>query len=103
MIEFTVLIPVLSNAGEAFSPEHDSVFEAFLLDRFGGFSRAPGLVAGAWIGEGGFTYRDASRAYVVALSSVIEASKLGEVITFARLHYEQEAIYLRYLGLSEVI
>jgi hypothetical protein len=42
MIEVQVLIPVSSNAGEAFSPEHDSVFEAFLLDRFGGCSRCPG-------------------------------------------------------------
>lgn len=103
MIEFQVLIPVLSNAGEAFSPEHDAVFEAYLLDRFGGFSRAPGLVAGAWIGEGGFAYRDASRVYVVALSSVIEAGRLREVVDFAKTHYSQEAIYLRYLGLSEIL
>lgn len=102
-MEFTVLIPVVSNEGEAFSPEHDSVFEAFLLDRFGGFSRQPGLVAGAWIGEGGFAYRDASRAYVVALSSILEAGKLAEVVAFAKSHYRQEAIYLRYLGLSEVL
>lgn len=103
MIEFTVLIPVVSNAGQAFSPEHDSVFEAFLLARFGGFSRAPSLVAGAWLGEGGFEYRDASRAYIVAVASVLDASKLREVVDFAKRHYGQEAIYLRYLGLSEVL
>jgi hypothetical protein len=103
LIEFTVLIPVVSNAGQAFSPEHDSVFEAFLLDRFGGFSRMPGLVAGAWIGEGGFTYRDATRAYVVAAASILDAVKLRDVIDFAKLHYAQEAVFLRYLGLAEVL
>jgi len=103
LIEFTILIPVLSNEGAAFSPEHDSVFEAFLLDHFGGFSRAPGLVAGAWVGDGGFTYRDANRAYIVALATILDATKLREVIDFAKRHYAQEAIYLRYLGLSEIV
>ena len=103
MIEVQVLIPVLSNAGETFSAEHDGVFEAFLLTKVNGFSRQPGLVAGAWIGEGGFTYRDANRVYTVALDSIVLAGVIGEIAEFAKVHYGQLAIYVRYMNLSEVL
>lgn len=103
MIEFEVLIPVASNAGVEFSAEHDSVFEAALLSHFGGFSRKAGLVQGSWVGADGTHFTDATRVYVIALSSVLEAGKLRDVIDFAKAHYEQEAIYLRYLGLSEIL
>ncbi len=103
MVNFDLFIPVLSNAGIAFTPEHDSMFEVVLLAHFGGFNRSPGLVSGAWIGQGGFTFRDACRVYTVALDSILEAGKLRGVIDFALAHYDQEAIHLRYLGLSENI
>ncbi len=40
---------------------------------------------------------------MLALASVLDASNLREVIDFAKRHYTQEAIYLRYLGISEVL
>ena len=102
MIEFSVLIPVESNAGEAFPPAHDTVFEAFLLERFGAFTRAPGLYTGVWTSKG-LVFRDSTRAYIVAVASVIDAGKFADVVVFAKANYEQEAIYLRFLGLSEVL
>lgn len=85
-----------------FTPEHDAVFEDELLHHFGGFSRLPGLVQGAWIGDGK-VYSDQSRAYVVAVKSIVDAWKLVPTVDFAKRHYAQEAIYITYLGLSEIL
>lgn len=101
MFTVTISIPLHSNQGRAFSPEHHAAFEAFVIARFGGCSRLPGEIAGKWSAEGR-TYVDALVAYEVALPSLLAAVKLDEVIRFARLHYAQEAIYYRYLGLAEI-
>ncbi|NUP12957.1 MAG: hypothetical protein HOW73_43510 [Polyangiaceae bacterium] len=103
MIEFRFLIPVNDNDGAVFTPEHDTVFETFIAERFPGLSREPGLVVGAWRGKSGQLFHDQSRVYVVALDSVLDAGRLREVLQFARRHYRQEAIFLRYLGLAEEI
>ena len=102
MIEVQVLIPLISNEGESFSEEHHAAFEAAILGRFGGFSRLPGNVIGKWVG-GGITYTDALIAYVIALPGLTDGGRLAEVIAFAKSHYKQEAIYLRYLGISEIL
>lgn len=102
MIEVTILIPLADNQGEAFSPEHHEAFEAQVLRRFGGLSRLPGTTAGKWVDQGR-TYVDHLVAYVVAVPSILDAANLGEVIAFAKAHYRQEAIYVRYLGISEIL
>lgn len=103
MIEATILIPVAGNDGIVFSPEHHAALEAMLLARFGGLSRLPGTVTGQWASDDGKVYTDHLIAYVVALKSITDGGLLGEVVKAAKVHYAQEAIYLRYLGISEIL
>ena len=84
MIEFRVLIPVASNEGVTFSPEHHTAFERVVLRRFGGFSLLPGTVRGQWVGDDGRTYADELRTYVIAVQSILDVGPLREVLDFAR-------------------
>jgi hypothetical protein len=102
MFELHVLIPVADNDGAAFPPAHHHTFETFLLERFGGYTRFPRAAIGAWVGAG-VTYRDRTRIYCVALATILDAGKIADVVTFAKSHYRQEAIYVRYLGHSEIL
>lgn len=102
MIEVLILIPLKSNEGRPFSSAHHTAFEAFVVERFGGISQLTGAVIGTWA-EAGVTYRDRTRVYVIAMASITQGGLLLEVVAFAKVHYEQLAIYVRYLGLSEVL
>ena len=102
MFALEMFIPVADNAGEEFQAEHDQAFEAFVLDRFGGLSRLPGEVDGAWL-EAGVTYHDQNRVYLIAVRSILDGAKVGEVVEFARVHYRQLAIFVRYLGQIEIL
>lgn len=103
MIEIRLLIPLSSNEGVTFTQEHHKAFEAVLLDHFGGYSRIPGATVGGWRDAAGKVYTDYTAAYIIAVASITATSALAKVIGFAKAHYRQEAIYLSYLGLSEVI
>jgi hypothetical protein len=102
MIEFRVFIPVASNDGTVFPPKHHAAFEAEVLRLCGGFSLLSGIVSGAWLGKDA-TYTDNSRVYVVAVGSVFEAGQIREIAEFALGLYEQESIYVGYLGFSELV
>ncbi len=103
MIETTILIPLVSNEGDTFSPAHHRAFEAVLLDRFGGFTRLPGTASGGWV-DGGVTYRDDTVLYMVLVVGVLQRSEaLHEVLDFAKSHYRQLAVTVRYLGVAEII
>lgn len=102
MIEVQILIPVAGNDGVAFAREFDEVFEAKLVELFGGMSLSPHLITGAWIDDGTL-YHDQTRIYTVALSSLAKGHLIGEAVEFAKVHYNQLAIYVRYLGLSEIL
>lgn len=102
MIEVTILIPVADNDGHEFSADHHRAFESFLLETFGGFSRLPGLVRGAWLGDG-IRYDDELIVYLVAIQSIADGGNIGGAASFAKVHYRQEAIFLRYLGQAEII
>ncbi len=39
----------------------------------------------------------------MALSSIAQGHLVGEVAAFAKVHYAQEAIYVSYLGLNEIL
>ncbi len=69
---------------------------------FGGITRLPGTAAGQWR-EGSKTYVDTLVIYVMALSSIAQGHLVGEVAAFAKVHYAQEAIYVSYLGLNEIL
>ena len=102
MIAVEILIPVAGNNGQAFSADHHIAFETLLADRFGGWTRLPGLAQGAWI-DNGTVYRDSTFVYVVIARLVVDASKIAEVIAFAKAHYSQLAIAVRYLGVIEIV
>lgn len=102
MIEVTLFIPLADNDGQTFSPSDHAAFEAYATDRFGGLSRLPGEVEGKWVSEGRL-YTDRLVRYVIALGSITDGGKLGEVVSFAKKHYRQEAIFVSYLGRAEIL
>lgn len=103
MIEVQFFIPTFANDGTAFTETHFTAWETTLAVAFGGFSLFPGTVAGAWRSPKGETFTDRLRVYGVFLPSIVEGAKVGDCATFARAHFGQEAIAIRYLGLSEVL
>lgn len=102
MIEVLILIPVRANDGAVFSAEHHMAFEAELVAIFGGFTLLPSSAVGAWL-NAGVVYRDETRIYGVFLASLTDGSKVGVAVAFAKRHYGQLAITIRYLGLSEIL
>ena len=101
MVELTILIPVADNEGRLFSADHHRAFEAFAVARFGGITRY-GQARGTWVDEG-TTYHDTTLVYGVAVPSITAGDKVREMVEFARSHYRQEAIYIRYLGVAEIL
>jgi hypothetical protein len=103
MIEVQILIPLIDNAGDPFTSDHHELFDTELLRLFGASSLFPGIVAGQWTSSGQ-VYRDGTRVYVVAVDGIIaRGDALSSVVSFAKNHYGQHAIYVRYLGVSEII
>lgn len=107
MIDVQILIPVASNEGETFTAAHHSAFEAFLIERFGGFSgftRLPGHAEGGWADPTGRVYRDITVIYMVAVPALLgSADGLRAMADRAKAHYAQEAVLLRYLGIVEIL
>lgn len=101
MFEVKILIPKDSNDGETFSAAHHAQFETAAVSLFGGVTRY-GTAEGSW-SEGGAIYRDRHMVYAVALASIADGAKVGELAAFARAHYSQMAIYITYLGQAEVL
>lgn len=102
MIEVTILIPVASNDGKRFAADMHAAFEAHAVGLFGGITRLPHTAVGNWIDDG-ITYADETILYVVALPSIVDGGKVGLIASYAAAHYGQEAIYVRYLGMSEIL
>ena len=103
MIEVQLFIPVADNNGTAFSPAHHDRFEQELLVLFGFSSRLPGTVSGQWT-SGGTVYRDELRVYLVGVPGLLAAADaVRAAAEFAKLHYTQLNLYVRYLGVSEIL
>lgn len=103
MIEVQLFIPTFHNDGSAVADATITEWEAALADRFGGFSLYPGAVAGAWRSPTGETFTDRLRVYAVFLPSLTAGAAVGEAAALARTLFAQEAIAIRYLGLSEIL
>ncbi len=101
MFEVSMFIPLHDNDGKCFTKSHHDAFEAFVLERLGGLTRGVRL-EGLW-SDGEQLYEDKHQVYTFALSSISEGDKIGEVAAFAKRHYRQEAMYIRYLGLAEIL
>lgn len=102
MIEVQVLIPLFSNEGSKFTAEWHLRFEARAVALFNGVTLLPSVATGAWV-EAGKVYHDRTRVYMVALDSIVRGDRVGELVAFAKIHYDQRMIYVRYLGVSEIL
>jgi hypothetical protein len=103
MIEVQILIPEQSNEGGTFEAGHHAAFEAVVLAALGGITRMPEGAVGSWLNDAGERFDDATRVYVIALKSIGQGGTLAGVVAFAKAHYRQQAIYIRYLGVSETL
>lgn len=102
MFELTLLIPTADNDGVAFDGDDFVAFEARAIDLFGGVTRLDGLARGSWV-EAGVVYGDTSRVYAVAVASITDGAKVAELVEFAKAHFRQLAIYVRFLGIAEIL
>lgn len=89
--------------GKKFGPAHHDVFKAKLIELFGGFSLMPGTIAGSWA-DGGEVYKDTTMVFVVDVPGIIKSrEQVWEMVAFAKEHYDQLAIRVTYLSVSEVL
>jgi hypothetical protein len=102
MIEVQILIPVAGNDGVSFGDDHHKAFEDFVLDLCGGLTLNPATATGSWIGDEK-RYDDTLRVYSVAIESIADGDKIARIVRIAKVHYAQEAIFLRYLGIAEIL
>lgn len=103
MFEVQMLIPLAGNDGATFTAEHHAAFEAAVIDSFGGFTLYPASAVGGWRNAAGVTFSDATRIYGIAVVSIVDGGKLGALAGFAKSFYSQEAIFIRYLGIIEIL
>jgi hypothetical protein len=103
MIEVQFLVPLADNTGQVFRSEHHDAFAAELTRLFGGCSALRGVVAGQWV-DAGRVYFDQNRVYAVFIPGLLEAGALVmTAIAFAKIHYAQLKIGVRYLGHAEIL
>lgn len=102
MFELRLFIPLHDNQSKEFSELHHEQFEREILDRFEGVSLLPGTVEGQWKDQGQI-YHDSLRVYSIALESITQGSLIGELAEIARAHYQQEAVFVRYLEQAEIL
>jgi hypothetical protein len=103
MFELQMLIPVADNEGDVFPASAFLAFEQAAIDCFGGFSRLPGTNTGGWISPDGRLYRDDAYVYAFVLRSVTDGERVGSLVGFAKTLFSQEAIFIRYLGVIEIL
>lgn len=103
MFEVQFLVPLADNEGTEFPESVFRQWEAELLDSFGGYSRYPGQVAGGWADEEGTIYRDENAVYGVAIAGMADGEEVVKAARFAKKLFRQEAIFIRYLGQTEIV
>lgn len=103
MFEVQMLIPLADNDGETFTAAHHAAFEEAMVDAFGGFTRLPATAVGGWRNADGVMFADVTRVYAIAIASITDGEKLGGIVRFAKAFYLQEAIFIRYLGVIEIL
>jgi hypothetical protein len=102
MFEVTIFIPTADNDGKAFDAAHHAAFEAATVERFGGLTRYQNGAHGVWT-DGNKTYVDANIIYGVAVASLTDGDKVRDLVSIAKSHYRQEAIFIKYLGIAEIL
>ncbi len=102
MFEVQIFIPTHSNDKKKFTVAHHVAFEKAVVQIVGGITRLPVEASGRWL-DNGQEYADHTRVYLLALDSLTEGSKIGPVVALAKVHYDQLKIYIRYLGVAEIL
>jgi hypothetical protein len=103
VIEVQLFIPIADNSGNPFSDTQHGQFERELLNLFGASSLMPGTVMGQWT-SAVTVYRDELRVYLVSVPGILAAAnELRAAVAFAKSHYSQLNLYVRYLGVSEIL
>lgn len=103
MLEVKILIPLRGNDGTEFSDRDHLQFELQLSQLFGGWTREALPVKGGWV-DGGTHYQDESYVYIVFLASLTKGDDVLAAVEFAKVHYAQIAITIRYLGgIAEIL
>ena len=104
MVEVLILIPLADNAGVEFEGDHNAAFEKNLRDVFGNISVLPGSGHGSWTMRDGSVVIEPWRIYMVAVDSLLASGgTIHRMAQFAAAHFRQESIYVRYLGISELV
>lgn len=101
-INVKLFIPLCGNDGAPFDDDHHTCFEDHVTAVLGGITILPSEASGKW-SDGDRVYVDTHRIYSVCLPSILQGGLLGEVVQFASAHYEQEAIYIEYFDLVEIV
>jgi hypothetical protein len=99
--ELTIFIPTADNDGVDFNRADFAEFEMLASQLFGGVTVRALAARGLWV-EDDRLYADTHNEYIVMVSSIADFAKVIRLADFARDHFRQEAIYLRYLGQAEI-
>jgi hypothetical protein len=102
MIAIEFFIPTYGNDKVTFTPAHFAQWEAHILPAFGGFSRLPGTVEGKWLDKGKRA-DDVHIVYLVAARPVADGAAIRASADFARALFAQDGIFIRYLGVTEIL
>lgn len=102
MFEIQILIPRFDNQGNGFAAQTYKVWERELVDQMGGFTKLAQTVSGGWAHEGRH-YKDELFVYVVAVESIADGVKAVQAARYAARLFTQESIFIRYLGVAEVV
>lgn len=104
MFVISILIPKTDNTGRVFSAEEVAAFEADLVDLFGGFTRNDNPLKGGWFSaDENKVVIDETNRYLLALSSITDGAKVAQLATIAKARFEQDAVWVEYLGLAEIL
>ena len=104
MVEVQLLIPLADNGGVEFEGDHIAAFEQNMRDVFGNISVMPGTGHGSWKMSDGSVVIEPWRIYLVAVDSLLASGNaIHSMAQFAAAHFRQEGIYVRYLGIAEVV
>ena len=102
MIEVTILIPQTDPEGKRWPGGTLQTWRGWLATRHGGFTLGQSSVGG-WMNAQDKVMLEENQEYIVAVSNLPALSGLLSTIRWARGHFNQEAIYIRYLGRAELI
>ena len=73
------------------------------VELLGGFTLYPASVLGGWRDGAGRDVRDSSRVYAFAIGSIAQGGAVVALARFSCALFRQDAIFIRYLGLAEII